>query len=455
MLELRGLGKTYGTIEAVRDVNLTIREGEFFSLLGPSGCGKTSLLRMIGGFETPTRGEIHHDGVRIDTLPANRRQFNMVFQRYALFPHLSVWENVAFGLKMKKAPRHEIDARVYEMLSLVKLEELSQRSIGTLSGGQQQRVALARALVNRPKVLLLDEPLSALDLKLRQQMQVELLAIQRRLQHTFIFVTHDQEEALTLSDRIAVMNAGVVEQVGTAQEIYEYPRTPFVAQFIGSINSIDGEVRETRSDAITVVTSARRPLVVKPSRDGARPLPLAPVGAQIKILIRPEKLKVLKSAPGPEQNAIEGTLKEVLYQGPLTQFFVQMKEGSLPPLVVTQPNSAMTARKTFALGERVYVAWSPEDCLLMGRETVLPVSESAGVPSVDPSPANPDDPQLNLNIGGVKNPVTPSTSGGTDGEDKSGAGQTGSGPGLMRAYKPVGQAPRRKRADVVRGEIVG
>lgn len=372
MLELRGLQKTFGHVEAVKEINLTIKEGEFFSLLGPSGCGKTTLMRMMGGFEKPSRGEIYLDGKRIDNLPANQRQFNMVFQRYALFPHLTVGQNVAFGLQMKHVEPSEIAARVRDVLALVQMEGFDQRGIQTLSGGQQQRVALARALINRPKVLLLDEPLSALDLKLRKQMQVELLTLQRRLRHTFVFVTHDQEEALTLSDRIAVMNGGVVEQVGTPQEIYEYPRTPFVAQFIGSINAIDGEVRENRLGAITVIGPAKRPFLVKPSRDGARPLPLAPVGVPVRIMVRPEKLKVLKSLPGPEQNAVEGTLREVLYQGPITQFFVQMKDGNGAPLIVTQPNTAVTARKTFALGDKVFVAWSPEDCLLMGREAALP-----------------------------------------------------------------------------------
>jgi len=380
MLELKGLNKSYGSVQAVNDVTLSIRDGEFFSLLGPSGCGKTTLLRMLGGFEQLSSGGIYHDNVRIDTLPANQRQFNMVFQRYALFPHLSVRENVAFGLKMKRVPAPELKTRVEEALALVKMETYGARGIGTLSGGQQQRVALARALVNRPKILLLDEPLSALDLKLRQQMQVELLALQRRLKHTFIFVTHDQEEALTLSDRIAVMNGGVVEQVGTAQEIYEFPKTPFVAQFIGSINSLEAEVRETKLDTIVVTGSNKRPILIKPSRDGFRPLPLATVGSSVRVLVRPEKLKILKSQPGPEQNAIEGILKEVLYHGPLTWLHVQPKEGpkegTAPSILVSQPNTAVSARKSFHPGDRVFVAWFPEDCILMGKDAALPVGTS-------------------------------------------------------------------------------
>ena len=384
MLELKSLVKFYGPVQAVRDVSLTIREGEFFSLLGPSGCGKTTLLRMLGGFESPTSGQIFQNGARIDTLPANERQFNMVFQRYALFPHLNVWENVAFGLKMKRVAAPELKTRVEEALALVKMEAYGPRAIGTLSGGQQQRIALARALVNRPRVLLLDEPLSALDLKLRQQMQVELVSLQHRLKHTFIFVTHDQEEALTLSDRIAVMNHGVVEQVGTPQEIYEYPRTPFVAQFIGSINSIEGEVKEASAASVVIGWAGKRSLSVKPSRDGARPLPAAPVGTNVKIMVRPEKLKILKSAPGPDQNAIEGILKEVLYHGPITQMLVQPREGNGALILVTQPNTAVTARKNFTSGERVFVAWAPEDCLLMGLEGALPAAETAPIEAIAP-----------------------------------------------------------------------
>jgi spermidine/putrescine transport system ATP-binding protein len=382
MLELRSItkiyGKTYGGVKAVNDVNLIIKDGEFFSLLGPSGCGKTTLLRMLSGIETPTSGEIIQDGERIDNLPANRRQFNMVFQRYALFPHLNVRDNIAFGLKMKRVAATEIHTRVQEALALVQMESFASRAIGTLSGGQQQRIALARAFVNRPKVLLLDEPLSALDLKLRQQMQVELIALQRRLKHTFIFVTHDQEEALTLSDRIAVMNGGVVEQVGTAQEIYEHPKSLFVAQFIGSVNTIEGEVLGVSADSVSIGGHSKRPLTVKATRDGSRPLPQATIGAQARILVRPEKLRLLKSQPPADHNFIEGTLKEILYQGPITQFLVAQKENTLAPILVTQPNTAVTARRAHSLGDPVFVSWFPEDCILMGKDTTFPM----GVTSV-------------------------------------------------------------------------
>lgn len=373
MLELRGLSKSFEKTLAVKEVNLTIHEGEFFSILGPSGCGKTTLLRLLGGFESPTAGQILIHGERVDHLPPHERHCNTVFQRYALFPHLTVWQNVAFGLQMKKIQGDELKNRVNEALELVQMNDYAQRSTTTLSGGQQQRIALARALVNRPKVLLLDEPLSALDLKLRQQMKMELLNLQRRLKQTFIFVTHDQEEALEISDRIAVMNQGVVDQVGTPQEIYEYPRTPFVSKFIGSMNSFEGSVKDVSPVAIVVQTALRRSLVIKPPRDGLRPLPLVDRQTEVRVMVRPEKLKVLKSAPSSDQNYIEGTVKEVLYKGPLTEFLITAKENlSGLTISIVQPNSAVSARKPFAIGDRVFAAWSPEDCVVMGKDDALP-----------------------------------------------------------------------------------
>src|SRR5919198_1378880 len=241
---LEGVSKRFGGVGAVDDVSLEIAEGEFFSLLGPSGCGKTTTLRMVAGFERPDDGRIVLQGNDVTTVPANKRPVNMVFQQYALFPHMSVYDNVAFGLKVKKVPRAEHLERVHDMLRVVSLEGLDKRRARQLSGGQQQRVALARALVNRPTALLLDEPLGALDVKLRKQMQLELKRIQHELGTTFVYVTHDQEEALAMSDRIAVMNRGRVEQLGTPREIYEHPQTPFVAEFIGMLNSLDLQVDE-------------------------------------------------------------------------------------------------------------------------------------------------------------------------------------------------------------------
>ncbi len=375
MLEMKRLTKIFGGNPAVDQIDLTIRPGEFFSLLGPSGCGKTTLLRLLGGFEKPSSGEILCDGERIDLLPPHQRRFNTVFQKYALFPHLSVFENVAFGLKVTKVPSAEIKTRVYDALALVKMTGFEGRNITTLSGGQQQRIALARAIVNRPKILLLDEPLSALDLKLRQEMQVELRNLQKKLQITFIFVTHDQEEALTLSDRIAVMKDGKIEQVGTAQEIYEFPQSRFVAQFIGSTNCIDGQVRAVTEEQLQVHIGLKRDVQVRAPKDGLRPLPK--VGSESKglVLVRPEKLKILKSAPGPEHNAIEGTITEVVYRGPLTVLFVQPKEpigvgNGSGMLVVEQVNSAVSARKSISPGEKIFAAWSPEDCLLLPHSSL-------------------------------------------------------------------------------------
>ncbi len=384
MLELRGLRKTYGSVEAVKSVDLSIGEGEFFSLLGPSGCGKTTILRMLGGFEKPCSGEIFLDRKRMDLLPPHLRQFNTVFQRYALFPHLNVFDNVAFGLRMKGARGSEVEGRVTEALALVQMADFQKRAVTTLSGGQQQRVALARALVNRPRVLLLDEPLSALDEKLRSEMKVELLNLQRKLKMTFIFVTHDQEEALTLSDRLAVMNQGIVEQVGTPQEIYEYPRSLFVANFIGTSNTIMGEVGLPQENAIQVIQNSKKHFLVRASRDGVRPLPIVQNAQKVKILIRPEKMKILKSQPSSDQNFVEAVVSEILYRGPQTQFQVLAKEGSgTSPvcLSIIQANSAITAKRNFSIGDRVFVAWQSEDCVLMGEDGALPLPQAEANPA--------------------------------------------------------------------------
>lgn len=240
IIQLQNISKIFDGKEALTDINLTIKEKEFVTFLGPSGCGKTTTLRIIGGFETPTTGQVLFEGSDISTVPAHKRQINTVFQKYALFPHLNVYENIAFGLKIKKTPREEIDKKVKKMLSLVNLKDFEKRDINSLSGGQQQRIAIARALVNEPKILLLDEPLGALDLKLRKDMQYELKTMQQELGITFIYVTHDQEEALTMSDRIVVMSEGRIQQIGSPEDIYNEPVNTFVADFIGESNMIDG-----------------------------------------------------------------------------------------------------------------------------------------------------------------------------------------------------------------------
>src|SRR5438034_10041515 len=298
---LVGVSKRFGTHAAVEDVTLEIGEGEFFSLLGPSGCGKTTTLRMVAGFELPDAGRIVLKGNDVTEVPANRRPVNMVLQQYALFPHMSVYDNVAFGLKVKRVPRAEHSERVQEMLRVVSLEGLDRRRARQLSGGQQQRVALARALVNRPAALLLDEPLGALDVKLRKQMQLELKRIQSTLGTTFVYVTHDQEEALAMSDRIAVMNGGRVEQTGSPREIYEHPATPFVADFIGSLNALDLRVDEVVGGYALQRLGERERLVV-PVGAGVR------TGDTLRIAVRPERVRFDDPAEGG--SCLNGTVAE-------------------------------------------------------------------------------------------------------------------------------------------------
>jgi spermidine/putrescine transport system ATP-binding protein len=321
-ITLEGVTKRFGSVEAVSSVSLEIREGEFFSLLGPSGCGKTTSLRMIGGFEQPDEGRILLRGVDVTPVPPNRRNVNMVFQHYALFPHMSIGDNITFGMRLKRVGKGEQRDRVAEMLRIVRLEGLEKRKPGQLSGGQQQRVALARALVNRPAALLLDEPLGALDVKLRKQMQLELKRIQSELGTTFVYVTHDQEEALAMSDRIAVMNDGVVEQVAPPRELYERPVTAFCADFIGSLNAIDFRVDEVAGAQLVSRVSSTERLVVE-AANGHRE------GDALKLAVRPERIRIAASGrPAPEEGSrLEGVVAEVIYLGSLTQFHVDTKLG--------------------------------------------------------------------------------------------------------------------------------
>jgi spermidine/putrescine transport system ATP-binding protein len=283
-VELRDVSKLFGEITAVNSINIKINDGEFFSLLGPSGCGKTTTLRMIAGFEQPTVGEIFLHGQAVAGIPAYKRPVNTVFQNYALFPHMTVWKNVAFGLEMKKVPKDEINKRAGEALELVQLSGMGERKPKQLSGGQQQRVALARALVNHPEVLLLDEPLGALDLKLRKEMQFELKQIQEQLGITFIYVTHDQEEALTMSDRIAVMDEGKVQQIGTPREIYEHPTNRFVADFIGETNFVPATVQSI-DEFVTLDIGGAEVMGEAGSRSLA-------AGERVTLAIRPEKINL-------------------------------------------------------------------------------------------------------------------------------------------------------------------
>jgi spermidine/putrescine transport system ATP-binding protein len=350
-IALENVSKRFGKADAVREVTLAIREGEFFSLLGPSGCGKTTTLRMIAGFEVPDEGRIILQGRDVTSVFSNRRPVNMVFQQYALFPHMSIYDNVAFGLKVKRVPRKEHRGRVLEILRVVELEGLENRRPRQLSGGQQQRVALARALVNQPAALLLDEPLGALDVKLRKQMQLELKRIQTELGTTFVYVTHDQDEALAMSDRIAVMNRGQVEQIGGPREIYEHPTTAFVADFIGSLNTLELTVDEIVGGfAVMRAAEGERVVLAAP--------PHARVGTALRVAVRPERVRigaVGAHAPPEGGSLLGGTIAEVVYLGMYTQFHVTTGAGRL---VASRLADELVT--PLEVGSPVIVSWEPE-----------------------------------------------------------------------------------------------
>jgi spermidine/putrescine transport system ATP-binding protein len=344
-------------ITAVRGIDLAIRPGEFFSMLGPSGCGKTTTMRMIAGFEEPTRGTVRLDGRDVTAAPPNKRDVNMVFQSYALFPHMSVFENVAFGLRRKSVPKDQITRQVGEMLEIVDLTGREQRRPRELSGGQQQRVALARALVNHPKALLLDEPLGALDLKLRQAMQVELKRIQREVGITFVYVTHDQNEALTMSDRIAVMNDGAIEHLGPPREIYEHPATRFVAGFIGTSNLLTGSLARVTGGRGVIEVSPDEQIIVPEGRSALA------AGQEVELTVRPEKIELAAGAPPAGGCALRGTVTEVVYLGTSTSFSVHTTTGA--DVVVFQQNSA-SAQPPAGRGDDVWLTWDPQHSYPIG-----------------------------------------------------------------------------------------
>ncbi|TMM22601.1 MAG: ABC transporter ATP-binding protein [Actinobacteria bacterium] len=354
-IALEGVSKGFGKVAAVKDVNISIAEGEFFSLLGPSGCGKTTSLRMIAGFEQPDAGRIVLQGEDVTNVRPNRRAVNMVFQHYALFPHMSVYDNVAFGLKVKRVPKDEHRQRVEEILRIVSLEGFEKRRARQLSGGQQQRVALARALVNRPAALLLDEPLGALDVKLRKNMQFELKRIQSSLGTTFVYVTHDQEEALAMSDRIAVMNGGLVEQTGSPREIYERPATAFVADFIGSLNAFDLRIDELigQNAVMRLGESAR---IVVPVEAGHKP------GETLRAAVRPERVQIApaRGAPLDGGSRVDGIIAEVVFLGMYLQYHVDTAAGRL-----VSHRLADEAHQ-LEVGDQVTLSWEPEEAALLG-----------------------------------------------------------------------------------------
>jgi spermidine/putrescine transport system ATP-binding protein len=354
--------KMFGAFCAVDDVSFTIREGEFFTMLGPSGCGKTTTLRMIAGFEEPTQGRILLQGRDVTFVPPSRRNVNMVFQAYALFPHMTVWDNIAFGLQIKKVSRDETRSRVEEAIRTVRLEGFEKRKPGQLSGGQQQRVALARALVNRPAALLLDEPLGALDLKLRKELQLELKHLQTQTQTTFVYVTHDQEEALTMSDRIAVMKDGVVEQIAQPRELYERPATPFVAGFIGVSNLIAVRI-DRREGGVVVMDLGGGERIVANDSSGA---------SELEVTVRPEKIKLAAGdVAASTASSVSGVVTDVVYLGSMTQLMVELRTGE--QLVVHRLNDE-GADPT--VGERVVLHWAADHSYVIGGRA--PVEAGAG-----------------------------------------------------------------------------
>jgi spermidine/putrescine ABC transporter ATP-binding subunit len=359
IIRIDGLNKNFGAVAAVDNVNLEIMAGEFFALLGPSGCGKTTLLRMLAGLDSPSSGTILIDGQDMSRVPANRRPVNMVFQSYAVFPHMSVLDNVGYGLKVTGTASAEVRRRAVEALELVKLDGFGARMPDQLSGGQRQRVALARALVKRPKVLLLDEPLSALDAKLREAMRLELVNLQETVGITFVIVTHDQEEALSMADRIAVMDRGRVCQVAAPAELYEFPATRFVADFIGSVNLFEGTVTEASAGSITV----RAP--ISPAAFTTLQDKWIAVGAKAWVAVRPEKIDIEKHGGGAAardgaDNTLEGVIEEITYLGDLSIYHVRVADGLEGMVKVAEPNFDRITARPFTWDDRVLLRWAPD-----------------------------------------------------------------------------------------------
>jgi spermidine/putrescine transport system ATP-binding protein len=360
---------------AVRDATFSVAEGEFFSLLGPSGCGKSTTLRLLAGFEDPTSGRIRLRGDDVTDVPPARRDVNMVFQAYALFPHMTVAQNVAFGPRVRRVKRAELARRVGEALRIVRLEGLDERRPAQLSGGQQQRVALARALVNRPAALLLDEPLGALDLKLRREMQTELKAIQARTETTFVYVTHDQDEALTMSDRIAVMNEGVIEQIATPRRLYERPATPFVADFIGTSNVVDVRVDDTDGEH-AVMRLGEHGQIFAPLPSGHRR------GDVLRVTVRPERI-ALEHPGGDGCTRVDGTVREVVYLGSTIELVVELAGGAR--LTVRRLNLDEAAEH--APGEPVTLHWRARHSFVIGDERDPAPGGAGGTDAPSPAPA--------------------------------------------------------------------
>lgn len=358
VVELRDIHKSLNDHPILHGINLEVREGEFLTLLGPSGCGKTTLLRLISGFEEPDSGSISIDGKDVSGLPPHKRHVNTVFQSYALFPHMTVADNIAFGLRCQKVPAHEIKSRVADVLKMVKLEKFAERKPSQLSGGQQQRVAIARAAVNQPRVLLLDEPLSSLDYRLRKTMQIELKQLQRKLGITFIFVTHDQEEALSMSDRVVVMQEGWIEQVGTPRQVYEEPGTIKVATFIGEVNIFEGTIVKVNGNHQVMLNVLDKEREAKSTREH-RP------GDAVHVLVRPEDVRVWNLHEVEDaSDMFSGTVEEVIYKGTTVDLIVRLANGKT--VAATEFFDEDDYRLEYKIGAKVWISWTP------GWEVILP-----------------------------------------------------------------------------------
>jgi spermidine/putrescine ABC transporter ATP-binding subunit len=350
-----GITKRFGEVVALDNITVEVQDGEFLSLLGPSGCGKTTLLRTCAGLEMPTEGRVFLEGQDVTDVPPHKRPVNMVFQRWALFPHKTVAENIAFGLTVRKTPQSEIDQRVGDMLALVKMEGYENRYPRQLSGGQAQRVALARALVMQPKVLLLDEPLGSLDLKLRKEMQIELINIHKRLGTTFIYVTHDQEEALTMSDRVVVMNDGVIVQDGPPSEIYQRPNSVFAAQFIGEAILFNGTVESMENTQCRINTGDYA--LMGPVKPGLQ------IGHEVTVCVRPERVRIGSALDSSLENHLEGSIENTIFKGPAVHYQVQLADDQ----IMTVQQSLEQDMPLFGPGETVHIAWSSENSIVLSR----------------------------------------------------------------------------------------
>ena len=363
IISIRGITKRFGPVVAVDQVSLEIRPNEFFALLGPSGCGKTTLLRMLAGFELPDEGDILIDGQDMTDVAPNRRPVNMVFQSYAVFPHMTVFDNVGYGLRVTRTPGPEIETRVRETLEMTRLGGLADRRPDQLSGGQLQRVALARALVKRPKVLLLDEPLSALDAKLREAMRLELVNLQQTVGIAFVFVTHDQNEALSMANRIAVMDEGRIRQVARPAELYEFPNCRFVADFIGQMNLFEGRVKGRRGDELDIevpgVGDLRVPVIEGHEGDGGD------VTGEIGVAVRPEKVRLQRERGAEARIYLHGKVSQVVYYGDSSRVFVTLDSGQT--ISVNEQNEVRSTAPAIEVGEELWCSWDPRDTLILWR----------------------------------------------------------------------------------------